>query len=52
MIMVFAAPILVSVAFAVFDIAYPVGIELPLSVFAGLAVRLATRPKEERSVSG
>ena len=50
--MVFAAPILVSVGFAFFDVPYPVGIELPLSVFAGLAVRLATRPKEERPISG
>ena len=50
--MVFAAPILVSVVFALFGIAYPTGIELPMGAFAGLAVRLATRPKEQRPTSG
>jgi hypothetical protein len=52
LIMVFAAPILVSVVFALFDIAYPTGIEMPLGAFAGLAVRLATRPKEQRPSIG
>ena len=50
--MVLAAPILLSVVFALFGIAYPTGIELPLGVFAGLAVRLATRPKEQWLTSG
>ena len=50
--MVFAAPILLSVVFALFSIAYPTGIELPLGAFAGLAVRLATRPREQRPTSG